>query len=354
MDASRINLVQPNPRADLLKMSRVSFAGASKPNNTSQGIDTEASSRQLLKQIIRQLLRPFIWAKQRVELFNLSRQNTYLKTQTQTPLKTWFKQFETQKDKATVIKLLKHFDYYDANRFREAMVRQHDTLMTKLGADYDLDKAKFTHFAVGKSGGLVQYFYRQANTLSNQSVMSFERAVKPQRIDPDKPIETLVVLEDFLGSGAEANYFFGKLDEALKENNYHYKNIVFMPAVAYQEGIDLLNEKYPWLDVIADRVLPKVMDVEHPDFSESDQRDIEALVNKYDHVYPNSLYNRPDITTPFGYRNGQSLVGFFFNTPSNTLPIFWSEFSDWQPLLQRFESFNKDTGEWAFPKYKSE
>ena len=42
---------------------------------------------------------------------------------------------------------------------------------------------------------------------------------------------------------------------------------------------------------------------------------------------------------PLGYRDGQLLLGFFHNTPDNTLPIFWDEGrrTPWSPIFVRYD-----------------
>ncbi|MDZ7759627.1 MAG: hypothetical protein U5L00_05175 [Desulfovermiculus sp.] len=45
-------------------------------------------------------------------------------------------------------------------------------------------------------------------------------------------------------------------------------------------------------------------------------------------------------SAPLGFDNGQYLIGFFHNTPDNTLPIFWSDedsFIPWYPLFKRYQ-----------------
>jgi len=44
---------------------------------------------------------------------------------------------------------------------------------------------------------------------------------------------------------------------------------------------------------------------------------------------------KPDV--PLGYANGQYTFGFFYNTPDNTLPLFWSSNAQWIPLMKRYE-----------------
>ena len=38
---------------------------------------------------------------------------------------------------------------------------------------------------------------------------------------------------------------------------------------------------------------------------------------------------------PLGYNNDAYAFGFFYNTPDNTLPIFWSDTPGWKPIMKR-------------------
>ena len=40
---------------------------------------------------------------------------------------------------------------------------------------------------------------------------------------------------------------------------------------------------------------------------------------------------------PLGYSDGQYAFGFHYNTPDNTLPLFWSEREDWKPVMKRYD-----------------
>lgn len=283
-------------------------------------------------------------------LAGLQRKNPTIFEKSAMPIDQWLEQFDTTAEKLLVIRLLENFRYYDVDDVRQMARRLHRRLMDDVGGGFDPDKTKFTHFAVGKSGGLVQYFYRQANRLSNQSGMVFERAANPPRIDPEKPVENLVIVEDFLGSGMEADYFFTRLMRALAESDQQYKNIYFLSLVGFQDGIDLVRDKFPQIKVICAEVHPRLLDDDHPVFSKSEQAAFETLLNKYgEKIYPTGRFG--PVATPFGYRNGQALTAFFHNTPTNTLPIFWSGFDGWQPLFPRFDSFNREGGDWRFPTY---
>lgn len=40
---------------------------------------------------------------------------------------------------------------------------------------------------------------------------------------------------------------------------------------------------------------------------------------------------------PLGYMDAQLLVGFFYNTPDNTLPILWAKENGWTPIFPRYD-----------------
>jgi hypothetical protein len=83
----------------------------------------------------------------------------------------------------------------------------------------------------------------------------------------------------------------------------------------------------------------KLFDEANRLFSPEEKAPVEEFLRRYgERVYPPSRFG--SIATPFGYRNGQAMVAFFYNTPSNTLPIFWSVANGWKPILQRFDSYN--------------
>jgi len=42
------------------------------------------------------------------------------------------------------------------------------------------------------------------------------------------------------------------------------------------------------------------------------------------------------VTDPLGYNNSEFNFGFYYNTPDNTLPIFWGQINDWHPIVKRY------------------
>ena len=99
--------------------------------------------------------------------------------------------------------------------------------------------------------------------------------------------------------------------------------------VAHQEAIDLLEQRTGFKIVVAETVPPtqQPFTANSEIFRSSQERvQAQAVVQKYSSDVPER--------GTFGYAETQSLVAFFFNTPDNTLPIFWIERENWQPLFR--------------------
>ena len=53
---------------------------------------------------------------------------------------------------------------------------------------------------------------------------------------------------------------------------------------------------------------------------------------------------KEDGITAFGYNNQERLIGTYYNTPNNTLPIFWMENGLWKPIFKRYDKKYENEG----------
>lgn len=144
-----------------------------------------------------------------------------------------------------------------------------------------------------------------------------------------KGVETILFVDDFLGSGHQFVTFFNhwKFDEQPANVKFYYA-----PVVAHQQGIDYLARYLPDLCVVPIEILGE----SHGFFSEKvwrrlGQGSIFAADAKSWYI---DFCSRHDIM-PIGYGDLALTFGFSHATPDNTLPILWSETDTWQPLLER-------------------
>ncbi|MDD4494870.1 MAG: hypothetical protein PHV32_11100 [Eubacteriales bacterium] len=56
------------------------------------------------------------------------------------------------------------------------------------------------------------------------------------------------------------------------------------------------------------------------------------------------LSNHVDLKNhPLGFDDGQQMFGFYYNTPDNSLPIFWCNLDGWIPAFRRYDKlYNRE------------
>lgn len=180
-----------------------------------------------------------------------------------------------------------------------------------------------TYFAslgkAGESGGLMLYYFRQ------EAGISIDRFFYPTSIHPDNS-KIVVFIDDVTLSGSTAIRFF--------KNNMQcrdFKHIYYITLFASNTAVENLEKSgitVLYANLLSDR-----------DKSFSDKSlmffhfpSLKEPAKKVAEHYGKMIC--PDY--PLGYKDGQYCFGFSYNTPNNTLPIFWSN-NQWHPLFQRKE-----------------
>lgn len=249
-----------------------------------------------------------------------------------TSLETWLAQFDSDDDRRLALRLLEQVRFFPLDEVRRGLRALHGRL-AELGVD--LSRVRYTSFAEGKSGGLIQYFYRTSNYLHHALGVDWTAIGNPPETPKGGPPETLVIVDDTIGTGREAAWYF----EDRRADLARWKRRFFFTMVGFREGLETLAQRTPEVEVHCHETHEKLFDERYTAFSSAEKHEIRGFLTRYgERVYPQSRYG--DIASPFGYRDGQALLAYFYNTPSNTLPIFWSVEDGWQPILQRFDSYN--------------
>lgn len=188
-----------------------------------------------------------------------------------------------------------------------------------------------------ESGIHLLYYFRQENKLSKQFFINTHEVlnidVSPIELR-DADIKRYIFLDDFCGSGSQAVSYSTSLIEKIKTIDSSIECCYYM-LCGTTEGINHVkrNTKFDKVDAVfcldetfkcfgpASRYYVDVdTSVIDKDFSKDFCHHYGAIISRY----------------PLGYRDGQLLIGFFHNTPDNTLPIFWSE-NDWIPIFKRYD-----------------
>lgn len=241
-------------------------------------------------------------------------------------LQNWLKQFNPS-EQESIKPLLTHFRYYSSNLVFELL----KTLHNKLVQNYRIspEHTWFVPFGyVAKSGSAIAYFYRRHNNLPQNRFIAAEDLGSI----PLKDISAVVFLDDFIGSGHDAVRLWNKVVAPLKARAANCQ-FIFACIVGYESGIKYASSRTP-LSIVVAEIIPRSEQPFEEDsviYPSTEERvRAREIVQKYG--------SRLASKEPLGYGGTQGLVGFFFSTPNNTLPIFWSTQGNWLPLLPHGES----------------
>lgn len=179
----------------------------------------------------------------------------------------------------------------------------------------------------GKSGAVLVRDFRQ-DGLINKSII-----IRPQDVSNlPRHVKWLVMLDDFVGTGSQADKFFKFYDVALWAKKY---NIILLSFMAHEDGIKKITEDHPY--VLFD--CAEVLASSHSFFSPS-------LTSG---LWSRDGYNRVEDVRDF-YRNVLELKGvnyqptefdleltisFSRTIPNNTLKAYWTSQGSWIPLINR-------------------
>ncbi len=149
-------------------------------------------------------------------------------------------------------------------------------------------------------------------------------------------IRTVILIDDFLGSGSQVNEYLGNLFGPLDKDVLW----IYAPVVAHESGINYLAQEQPLLKVVcAERLGPS-----HSFFND----EYWALVSNgtikgqdakdfyLDFLNRRGLSAHDDFGfAPLGFGGLSLCYGFEHGTPDNSLPLLWGRADGWQHLLDR-------------------
>ena len=226
--------------------------------------------------------------------------------------------------------LLCNFTYYNENEISHLCRDVFKKLLHRIAISNNIDSDEGLHHifdnvyfaAMGdpsESGGLLLYFFRQ------QSGLSVDKFYYPSALPQDES-GILVFIDDVTLSGGSASRFFKKNIKSMK-----FRSAYYLTLFAGEEAISVITES--GLNVIQAMILgnrercftdESLIYAEFPELKEPSKRIAEAYGHKLSPSYP------------LGHKNGQYCFGMYYNTPNNSLPIFWSS-NNWVPIFPRKE-----------------
>lgn len=282
-----------------------------------------------------------------------------------------FQEIEPDKEKHIALSLLSQFMFYDLREIRQAMKsiykdkfilpliieyrKNTQTYKIKEYDDYINDIMEKTVFAsVGnpsESSSLLLYFFRQRNELAKNFFVHTHQLLAEDYKKSD--LKYLIYIDDISGSGGQA---VSILKGVLLKIKKKYPNIKILYFTIFATTIALKNLKDSNLFDMIDTVFEldetyKVFSKESRYFSKNmDSKDKDFMENICKNYYKTKWKLKSDDISSkdgilnkdeCGYADGQLSLGFFYNIPNNSLPIFWADSDSWTPIFKRYSKLYK-------------
>lgn len=221
----------------------------------------------------------------------------------------------------------------------------------------ELSKTRF--LGVGnpsESGVHLLYYFRQENNLGKNSFINTheifkttivkeddKEGVSTSRVNVDlksKDIKRYIFIDDFCGSGSQAELYLKDIVESVKSLNPNVE-VNYLMLFGADEGVKFVkNMKTKDGEPLFNRVDTVFsIDSSFKCFSDNSRyfcKSIDEIEKDFCREMCKKYGDQLCAIHPLGYKDGQLLLSLFHNTPDNTLPIFWAENANWQPIFKRF------------------
>lgn len=262
-------------------------------------------------------------------------------------LTAWFAQFEARDSQLLGACLLDNFIYRSRAQV-EAILRAAMCSPELLGADGTSDLA-FIHALRGyKDPGirlapvihLDQPPTKSGTYVLRRLVKSLQLrdkwAVWPQQLATIVGLSTVILVDDFCGSGQQFCDFveLTKFDELMRAKPDC--RIFYLTVAAHADGVSKIRETFPRICVIAGEVLSN--ENHFFDGTVLTHIMVDGLIDRLraDHK---KICDEVGLggkkVGAMGFCDQGLTYAFDHGTPNNTLPIFWKQRDQWQPLVDR-------------------
>lgn len=240
---------------------------------------------------------------------------------------------ETEKE---FLRLLSVFDYFPSRRYINGFSLLINTILNKESTDLTqvlfITEASESHCKSGgdEVRGAVGLVCR--GILSNNAI----RAYSHDKISYNKNVKTVIFLDDITGSGQT---MYGMVKSCVKKNPWIKNTKIWIACLCGRKRkiVDKAKElRKMGLDVEGDVLFS--LNKCYTNSLEDIQR--KTLVEPYEkriNDQNNLLSNDTEPDCTMGYKGNQLLVSFYYNTPNNTLSLFWRKTKiSPDPLFVRF------------------
>ena len=237
--------------------------------------------------------------------------------------------------------------YRDLFRYRviQSLRKAHSdtTDHVRLNAMFHAELMRTRFLGMGnpsESGTHLLYYFRQENRLPRDLFINghelFLRTSEGRVAPRFEEVTRFIFIDDFCGSGTQALEYSNDLVATIKGLQPGV-DVAYYALFAVDDGLDAVRKDGRFDSVDAIFVLDESYRCFAPDardFRQSPVGVTQTTAKAIAEHYGSSLQKHH----PLGYKNGQLLIGFYHNTPDNTLPIIWysEDHPAWTPIFRRY------------------
>lgn len=226
-----------------------------------------------------------------------------------------------EEEKEILSKLISNFNYYSREKAIDAIKKMNEELERK----YSITSDDTIVSIIRKNNGLINSSYEYWFIHCNQSSLSKNVYYESfDSIDEEewKNINNVIFIDDCSGTGNQFTNFLKK-----QEKDFSNKNIFFL-VIEIMEDAEKNIKKYAKENGINIEIIYFTLKKK-------------AFENKEDNkkLFSN-MSHRKQITDKYilGYKEAQSLMAFYTNTPNDTLRVFWLLSAKNKPIFERKKS----------------
>lgn len=187
---------------------------------------------------------------------------------------------------------------------------------------------------ISESGAVILFLFRGAAHLSKDI---FEAPPNWMDLLKSGEKDDVVLIDDVTLSGSQAIQYIK--DYSLDAN------VTLLTFFATPEAIRNIRDKNPTLSPLYAILIDersKLFSDSSFVFANKECQALRAVAHKMCTHYGKKIVEQELVSTapymiryPLGFGDGQQMFAFFYNTPDNTLPIFWCDSAHWSPIFSR-------------------
>jgi hypothetical protein len=285
-------------------------------------------------------------------------------------IETWLNNFngkfisfeQRDREKLLALHLLSNFNYFSQDMVRQMLKSCYEELLViplkqkirrenndTLDIDFirckfevELSQTKFIGAGnPSESGTHLLYFFRQMNELSTENFCDFHESFTEDHLGNIKlrPLNTtkrFVFFDDLVASGEQLTKFTVNRVKKIKESHPDIE-IHFMSMFATAKALKKINASEAF-DGNAKTLF--ILDESYKAFGKKSRyfknrtTPSKTKLKGFSGLYSQLLVGSE--RHKHGYNASQLMLGFSYNTPDNTLPIFWKEKEYFVPIFKRF------------------